>query len=169
MKTPAAPTHSGSTLKKVRNGAGIALLALVVTFGLVWIFSPEIKELKERSKTAQKNQQDVNGGNTSSSSYTLPPLAPMVFEISGDESEVKDMPIGYNIAFVCNSPYSVIDGDGVPHDAEAGKDANIGKISVTESTRNTQLKFKTRDGSKTKMKIIFTPFLLQTNKEGLNL
>jgi len=89
-------------------------------------------------------------GKTSDKKPAPPPTKQMdSIEINGSSlSSGTTFTTGYSIIFHCNQPYQVVNKSNNKYDGEANKDVDIGWCEA-----NTELKFRTRNGTKTKMYI----------------
>lgn len=149
--------HEGKNEGKKMNPWIILIVVIVIYFAIQAIMPERSSEQSHEGKSPNQSS------NTGTTSLVIEAKKPDTFSITDSFSEVKVMPNDYYIAFVCDQPYEIQKGNGEIVKAEAGKCANIGVKSATESTENSVLKFRTSNGTKTTMTIIYSPMKLSNN------
>ncbi|HUC88519.1 MAG TPA: hypothetical protein VMR49_00620 [Candidatus Paceibacterota bacterium] len=127
---------------------------------LLFIINSGIKSCNRDGNSKKDNSSNTNKIEQPEL-ITMPPHDAMVIKINSSLSNGTIMPAGYNTIFDCNQPYQVVDQNGKTYDGEIGKDVNIGFLYSYESTANLLLRFRTRNGAKTEMRISFIPLTIK--------
>lgn len=170
-------SHSGGKIHKddntsnekkgnVESSSSGILKALFIGLVFIIIFACIFFPKGKNSDTKEEdNKQTVNNTEKvtqpSEQIYTPPPHDPITVSITDSLSDLVPVPTCYYLAFACNQPYRVVNGAGESFDGEANQDVSIG--NVTGTNKNLNLRFCTRNGSKTVMTVYLIPKPLKIN------